>query len=91
LIYDGHTLKLAEALDEKSRRIFSRSLKLRQVCAAGSGACEADNVQARRLYLVGLVFSLLRRLDMDGLVVTGPVAEYALRAGNIRGNSHQKL
>src|SRR2546430_616844 len=36
LIYDGRTLKLAEALDAKSRSLFGRSLKLRQVCAGGS-------------------------------------------------------
>jgi len=78
LIYDGSTLKLAEALDEKSRRIFGRSLKLRQVCAAGSGACEAD------LNVLGTVVFDLGRFGIqfvasprhaDGLVVTGPVSE----------------
>jgi Ni,Fe-hydrogenase III small subunit/formate hydrogenlyase subunit 6/NADH:ubiquinone oxidoreductase subunit I len=78
LIYDGRTLKLAEALDEKSRRIFGRSLKLRQVCAAGSGACEAD------LNVLGTVVFDLGRFGIqfvasprhaDGLVVTGPVSE----------------
>src|SRR5439155_27129354 len=37
LIYDGRTLKLAEAVDEKTRRLFGRSLKLRQVSAGGDG------------------------------------------------------
>jgi Ni,Fe-hydrogenase III small subunit/formate hydrogenlyase subunit 6/NADH:ubiquinone oxidoreductase subunit I len=78
LIYDGRTLKLAEALDEKSRQIFGRSLKLRQVCAAGSGACEAD------LNVLGTVVFDLGRFGIqfvasprhaDGLVVTGPVSE----------------
>jgi formate hydrogenlyase subunit 6/NADH:ubiquinone oxidoreductase subunit I len=35
LVLAGRTLKLAEALDEKSRRLFGRSLKLRQVSAGG--------------------------------------------------------
>jgi len=42
LLLEGRTLKLAEALEEKSRRLFGRSLKLRQVSAAGCNACEAD-------------------------------------------------
>src|SRR5436190_9254674 len=42
LVFDGRTLKRAEALDAKRRRLFGRSLKLRQVSAGGSGACEAD-------------------------------------------------
>src|SRR6266478_3445810 len=42
LVLHGQTLKLAEALDEKSRRLFGRSLKLRQVSAAGCNGCEAD-------------------------------------------------
>src|SRR5208337_979998 len=33
LLCDGRALKLAEALEEKSRRLFGRSLKLRQVSA----------------------------------------------------------
>ncbi len=41
--------ELAAALDEKSRRIFGRSLQLRQVSAGGCNACEADiNVLATR-------------------------------------------
>src|SRR4051812_42173739 len=42
LVFDGCTLKLAEALDDNTRRLFGRSLKLRQVSAGGSGACKAD-------------------------------------------------
>jgi Ni,Fe-hydrogenase III small subunit len=42
-------------LDEKSRRLFGRSLKLRQVSAGGCNACEADlNV------LTTIVFDLSR-------------------------------
>lgn len=78
LVYDGRTLKLAQALDEKTRRIFGRSLKLRQVSAGGSGACEAD------LNVLGTVVFDLGRFGIqfvasprhaDGLVVTGPVSE----------------
>jgi Ni,Fe-hydrogenase III small subunit/ferredoxin len=78
LVYDGHTLKLAQALDEKTRRLFGRSLKLRQVSAGGSGACEAD------LNVLGTVVFDLGRFGIqfvasprhaDGLVVTGPVSE----------------
>src|SRR5437660_6613176 len=42
LVLEGQTLKLAEALEIKSRRLFGRSLKLRQVSAGGCGACQAD-------------------------------------------------
>lgn len=78
LVFDGRTLKRAAALDEKARRLFGRSLKLRQVCAAGSGACEAD------LNVLGTVVFDLGRFGIqfvasprhaDGMVVTGPVSE----------------
>jgi Ni,Fe-hydrogenase III small subunit len=83
LVYDGQTLKLAEALDEKTRRLFGRSLKLRQVSAGGSGACEAD------LNVLGTVVFDLARFGIqfvasprhaDGMVVTGPVSENMHRA-----------
>lgn len=78
LIYDGHALHLAKPLDEKRRRLFRRSLKLRQVSAGGSGACEAD------LNVLGTIVFDLGRFGIqfvasprhaDGLVVTGPVSE----------------
>lgn len=78
LVYDGRTLKLAAALEEKTRRLFGRSLKLRQVSAGGSGACEAD------LNVLGTVVFDLGRFGIqfvasprhaDGMVVTGPVSE----------------
>lgn len=82
LLYDGQALKLAEALDKQTRRVLGRSLKLRQVCAGGSGAAEAD------LNVLGTVVFDLARFGIqfvasprhaDGLVVTGPVSE------NMRG------
>src|SRR5262245_48134165 len=42
LVCDGRALQLARALDERSLRLFGRSLKLRQVSAGGCNACEAD-------------------------------------------------
>ena len=78
LLLDGRTLKLAEALEEKSRRLFGRSLKLRQVSAAGCNACEADlNVLGTVVFDMGrfgIQFVASPR-HADGLVVTGPVSE----------------
>src|SRR5438132_5503311 len=42
LLLRGQELQRARALDEASRRLFGRSLKLRQVSAAGCNGCEAD-------------------------------------------------
>src|SRR5256885_15377012 len=42
LVLSGQELERATALEEKSRRLFGRSLKLRQVSAGGCNACEAD-------------------------------------------------
>jgi Ni,Fe-hydrogenase III small subunit/Pyruvate/2-oxoacid:ferredoxin oxidoreductase delta subunit len=64
------------ALDEKMRKLFGRSLKLRQVSAGGCNACEADVA-----VLQTIVFDLGRfGIQMvasprhaDGLLITGPV------------------
>jgi Ni,Fe-hydrogenase III small subunit/Pyruvate/2-oxoacid:ferredoxin oxidoreductase delta subunit len=78
LLLQGQTLKLAEALDHTSRRLFGRSLKLRQVSAAGCNACEADlNVLATVVFDMGrfgIQFVASPR-HADGIVVTGPVSE----------------
>ncbi len=78
LVLDGQTLKLASALNEKSRRVFGRSLKLRQVSAAGCNACEADlNVLSTVVFDLGrfgIQFVASPR-HADGIVVTGPVSE----------------
>ena len=64
------------ALLEKARRYFGRSLKLRQVCAGGCGACEADtNVLGTvgwDLGRFGIQFVASPR-HADGLFITGPV------------------
>ncbi len=39
LVLDEQGLRLAEALDNKARSLFGRSLKLRQVSAGGCNAC----------------------------------------------------
>src|SRR5207248_3858838 len=74
LVLQGQTLRLAEALEAKSRRLFGRSLKLRQVSAGGCTACEAD------LNVLGTVVFDLGRFGIqfvasprhaDGIVVTG--------------------
>ncbi len=76
LVAGQDAYRLAEALDEKARRLFGRSLKLRQVSAGGCNACEAD------LNVLGTVVFDLSRFGIqfvasprhaDGLVVTGPV------------------
>jgi Ni,Fe-hydrogenase III small subunit/NAD-dependent dihydropyrimidine dehydrogenase PreA subunit len=78
LVLDGRELPLAQALEEKSRRLFGRSLKLRQVSAGGCNACEADlNVLSTVVFDLGrfgIQFAASPR-HADGLVVTGPVTE----------------
>ena len=78
-------VRLAEALDEKLRRLFGRSLKLRQVSAGGCNGCESDtNVLGTigwDLGRFGIQFVASPR-HADGLLITGPVSrnmELALR------------
>ena len=78
LVLSGEALKLAGALDEKSRRLFGRSLKLRQVSAGGCNGCEADvnvlNTVVFDLGRFGIQFVASPR-HADGLLVTGVVPE----------------
>jgi Ni,Fe-hydrogenase III large subunit len=78
-------LRLGGQLDEKLRRLFGRSLRLRQVSAGGCAACEADvNVLGTigwDLGRFGIQFVASPR-HADGLLITGPVSrnmELALR------------
>ncbi len=78
-------LSFATALKAETRRLFGRSLKLRQVSAGGCNACEADlNVLSTvgfDLGRFGIQFVASPR-HADGIVVTGPVTknmESALR------------
>src|SRR5256886_9792400 len=78
LVLSGETLQLARALDEQTRRLFGRSLKLRQVSAGGCNACEADvnvlNTVVFDLGRFGIQFVAFPR-HADGLLITGPVTE----------------
>ena len=71
-------LRLAAELDAKLRRLFGRSLKLRQVSAGGCAACEADtNVLGTigwDLGRFGIQFVASPR-HADGLLITGPVSK----------------
>jgi Ni,Fe-hydrogenase III small subunit/Pyruvate/2-oxoacid:ferredoxin oxidoreductase delta subunit len=78
-------LELAAELDRRLKRLFGRSLKLRQVSAGGCGACEADsNVLTTvgwDISRFGIQFVASPR-HADALLVTGPVSrnmELALR------------
>jgi Ni,Fe-hydrogenase III small subunit/Pyruvate/2-oxoacid:ferredoxin oxidoreductase delta subunit len=66
------------ALSKHTRRLFGRSLRLRQVSAGGCGACEADtNVLSTITYDLGrfgIQFVASPR-HADGLLITGPVTE----------------
>src|SRR5207244_1985803 len=78
LILKGQMFERAKALDEKSRRLFGRSLKLRQVSAGGCNACEADvnvlNTVVFDLSRFGIQFVASPR-HADGVLVTGAVSE----------------
>jgi Ni,Fe-hydrogenase III small subunit/formate hydrogenlyase subunit 6/NADH:ubiquinone oxidoreductase subunit I len=83
LVVDGGERPLIRALDEKMRRLFGRSLKLRQVSAAGCSGCEAELVA-----LGNVVFDLSRfgiqfvasPRHADGIVLTGPVSTHMASA-----------
>ena len=85
LLLSGQELQLAQALKEETRRLFGRSLKLRQVSAGGCNGCEADvsvlNTVVFDLGRFGVQFVASPR-HADGLLITGPVTrnmEAALR------------
>jgi Ni,Fe-hydrogenase III small subunit/Pyruvate/2-oxoacid:ferredoxin oxidoreductase delta subunit len=77
LVLKSDEMALASALAEESRRIFGRSLKLRQVSAAGCNACEADvNVLTTVVFDLGrfgIQFVASPR-HADGILVTGCVS-----------------
>lgn len=78
LIVKNNELVRAAPLDKDLRKIFGRSLKLRQVSAGGCNACEADTnvltTLAFDLYRFGIEFVASPR-HADGLLVTGPVSQ----------------
>ena len=78
LILHDDEVRLAVALNDKTRRIFGRSLKLREVCAGSCSGCDAE-IQA----MGNVVFDLSRfgiqfvasPRHADGLLITGPVTK----------------
>ncbi|HQP09855.1 MAG TPA: NADH-quinone oxidoreductase subunit NuoB [Candidatus Omnitrophota bacterium] len=77
IVQDTVALRV-KALDEKIKKIFGRSLKLRQVSAGGCNACEMDinvlNTVVFDLGQFGIQFVASPR-HADGILVTGPVTQ----------------
>jgi Ni,Fe-hydrogenase III small subunit/formate hydrogenlyase subunit 6/NADH:ubiquinone oxidoreductase subunit I len=76
LLLGAEGLRLATALDDKTRRLFGRSLKLRVVSAGGCNACEADtNVLTTIGWDIGRfgIQYVAAPRHADGLIITGPV------------------
>lgn len=76
VVRSGRELERARPLEIKMRRLFGRSLKLRQVSAGGDSAAEADlNVLGTVVFDMGRfgVQFVASPRHADGLVVTGPV------------------
>jgi Ni,Fe-hydrogenase III small subunit/NAD-dependent dihydropyrimidine dehydrogenase PreA subunit len=81
VVEEERAVRLAVALDDKSRRLFGRSLKLRQVSAGGCNGCESDvNVLSTLVWDIGRfgINLVASPRHADGLIVTGPVT------GNMR-------
>jgi len=78
LIRTEEGYRLAEKLDARLLSLFGRSLKLRQVSAAGCNGCEADtnvlNTVVFDLGRFGIQFVASPR-HADGLLITGPVSK----------------
>jgi Ni,Fe-hydrogenase III small subunit/NAD-dependent dihydropyrimidine dehydrogenase PreA subunit len=70
-------------LDPVRRKLFARSLKLREVSAGGCNACEADtNVLSTVVFDLGRfgIDFVASPRHADGLAITGPVTENMRRA-----------
>jgi len=78
LVMTGQAVERAKALENRTRRLFGRSLKLRQVSAGGCNGCESDvnvlNTIVFDLGRFGIQFVTSPR-HADGLLITGPVTE----------------
>ncbi|HEX9109085.1 MAG TPA: hypothetical protein VF832_17685 [Longimicrobiales bacterium] len=83
VIRPGDAVRLATPLEPKLRRLFGRSLRIRQVSAGGSGADEAEvNVLGTVVFDLarfGISFVASPR-HADALLVTGPVTRNMRRA-----------
>ncbi len=77
LLTDGSLASLADHSKQHFKKLFGRSLQLRQVSAAGCNACEADlNVLATPFFDLaqfGINFVASPR-HSDAIVVTGPIS-----------------
>jgi len=85
LLRSDAVFRRTDALGAEMKRLFGRSLKLRQVSAGGCGACEADCSVLQTLVFdlgrFGIQFTASPR-HADALLITGPVTknmELALR------------
>ncbi|MBF0225511.1 MAG: hydrogenase [Desulfobacterales bacterium] len=78
LITDGNIPDLKKYAEKKFKKLFGKSLQLRQVSAGGCNACEADtnvlNTPFFDLSRFGISFVASPR-HADGVVVTGPVTK----------------
>lgn len=96
LILHEDGIRLASALNEKMRRIFGRSLKLREVCAGSCNGCDCE-IQAMGnvvfdLSRFGIQFTASPR-HADGLMITGALTknmELALKK-TYEAVSHPKI
>jgi len=77
LVYDGNLPELAAHSKQHFKKLFGRSLQLREVSAAGCNCCEADtnvlNTPFFDLSRFGIDFVASPR-HADGVFVTGPVS-----------------
>lgn len=83
LVLNNRELKLANALDGKIRRLFGRSLKLRQVSAGGCAGCEVEvNVLNTIVFDLGRfgIQVVASPRHADGLLITGPVTQNMMLA-----------
>ena len=83
MILKGSEVALASALQRETLRLFGRSLKLREVSAAGCNACEADvNVLGTVVFDLGrfgIQFVASPR-HADGILITGPISRNMMLA-----------
>jgi Ni,Fe-hydrogenase III small subunit/ferredoxin len=78
LLARGPFIERSRALDDRLRRLFGRSLKLRVVSAGGCNACEADvNVLGTIVFDLGRfgIQYVASPRHADGLLITGPVTK----------------
>jgi Ni,Fe-hydrogenase III small subunit/ferredoxin len=83
LFVEGEYAVKRKALDEQMRRLFGRSLRLRQVSAGGCNGCELDiNVLGTIVFDLGRfgIQVVASPRHADGLLVTGPVTRNMLLA-----------